>query len=427
MRNKILGTLAIVIVGMLLMLGCAPTVAPEESGGPLIIGYIGNMAWPVAADAFYAVQLAADEINQSGGIMGRPVEVVQKDSRGEAPLAVAAYKELVMTNGAEAVILAEGAELNFACQGTGAELFPEYPHLCFNPTTSHEGLGLNVLNEYDKYKFYFRTWIDTDQYRASIFDAARNLKRLAGAKTVALVTEDAQWTEYFRHGKPGEYAPVEDDMKKETGVDVVYTAEIALGEKMFLPLFQVIAAKSPDWIMYVSAYSDVTTFTKQWSESAAKNIDLWDGGGASSMAGFWGMTGGAALGLLTPTYSRAALSEKTIPFIEALKERYGKDTSWISFDSYDSVYLIKAAAEKAKTTEVEALIKALESIEMTGVCGKLVYGDTHTCKYGWPYLDFPYGQFQKDGELVILYPEEVAKATNPGQTFIPVRELRKGS
>jgi len=418
------------VVGLaFILLGVKPgsSLAQEKgkSGEPFVIGYIGNFSWPFAADASYAVDLAAEEINKAGGLLGRQVQVAKIDSKGQAPIAVAGYKQLIMNKGAKAVILGEGAELNFACQAAGAELYPEFPHLCFNATTSHEGLGLKVLNEYNKYKFYFRTFINTDLYRKGIMDWGRSIKRLMNPKTAALIIEDAQWTEYFRNGKAGLYPPCRDDMEKETGIKVVYYAEISVREKMFLPLFQALADKNPEWICYVSAYSDVTTFVKQWAVSPAKNIDLWDGGGPSTMPGFWGMSGGAALGLVTPIYSRAALSDKTIPFVDDLKKRYNKDSNWVAFGSYDSVYMIKAAMEKTKTADIEALIKALESIEMTGVYGIIKYDNTHTCKFGWPYMDFPYGEFQHGGELVIVHPENVAKATNPTKPYIPVKQLRQ--
>jgi hypothetical protein len=40
-------------------------------------------------------------------------------------------------------------------------------------------------------------------------------------------------------------------------------------------------------------------------------------------------------------------------------------------------------------------------------------------------MDFPYGEFQHGGELVIVHPENVAKATNPTKPYIPVKQLRQ--
>ena len=52
-------------------------------------------------------------------------------------------------------------------------------------------------------------------------------------------------------------------------------------------------------------------------------------------------------------------------------------------------------------------------------------------KYGlFPYGFFPYGalapvsQWQNDGKIVLLYPPEVVKMSNPGQGFMSLKELR---
>lgn len=124
---------AVGVVAILLWIG------PGQAAESIKMGYIGNFSWPVAADAFYAAKLAVDEINKAGGIQGRQVELLSEDSRGQTPMATAAYKKLVMTKGAIMVMIAEGSEINFACQEAGADLYPEFKHIAMNTCTSHEG------------------------------------------------------------------------------------------------------------------------------------------------------------------------------------------------------------------------------------------------------------------------------------------------
>jgi len=234
-----------------------------------------------------------------------------------------------MTDGCAAVIVAEGSEINFACQEAGAELFPEYPHLCFNPCTSHGDLGHKVRDEYDKYKFWFRPFNETEDYFVFLEQSAEMMNHYTNAKSVALLIEDALWTEYFRKGLPGQFKPFK-EMLADTGVEVVYYAETAIGEKMFLPVLDAIAKKNPDYIYNLNAYSDDVAFVKQWAEGAARNIDLYNNGGASTMPTYWGMTGGAAMGCVCSTYVGAALTERTIPFGEALIAKYGATPNWVS-------------------------------------------------------------------------------------------------
>jgi branched-chain amino acid transport system substrate-binding protein len=401
-------------------------VLPGQAAETIKMGYIGNFSWPVAADAFYAAQLAVDEINKAGGIQGRQVELLKEDSRGQTPMAAAAYKKLVMSKGAIMVMIAEGSEINFACQEAGADLYREYKHIAMNTCTSHEELGDKVKKNYNRYKFYFRPFLKTTSYFQFLKENIEAMNHYTKAKTMALIIEDALWTEYFRKGLPGKYRPFK-EIVEGTGVKVVYYGETATGEKMFLPILDAIAAKKPDYIYNLNAYSDAVIFAKQWATSGAADIDYYNNGGASTMPAWWGMTGGAGLGVLSSTYStKAFVTERTIPFIEAIKARYNKELNWVSNSSYDAVHLIKTATDLAKSTDVDAVIKSLEVQEMVGVAGKAKFDDTHTYIYGYPYQTAVRIQFQKGGTPVVTYPFDVAKATNPGKTFIPVKQLRKG-
>lgn len=422
MKKKIF----LMMVGALTLVAMLFCPFPAQTAETLKIGYIGNFSSVIPGDAFYAAKLAVDEINKAGGIQGKQLEILSEDSRGQTPLATAAYKKLVMTRGVMMVILAEGTEINFACQEAGADLYPEFKHLAMNTMTSHEELGEKVEKNYNRYKFYFRPFLKTSAYYQFLRENINFMTQYLKAKSIALLIEDAQWTEYFRKGMPGKYPPFR-EIVEGMGLKVVYYAETATSEKMYLPILEALAAKKPDFIYNLNAYSDAVIFTKQWAQSAAANIDVYNNGGASTMPGFWGMTGGAALGVVSSVYAdKAALTPRTIPFIENLKTKYNKDPNWVSYASYDAVYLLKTAADRAKSTEIEALIKSLEILEMVSVSGKAKFDKSHTYLYGYPYVTNARAQFQKDGQSVIVFPYDVAKTTNPGKTFIPVNKLRKG-
>jgi hypothetical protein len=36
----------------------------------------------------------------------------------------------------------------------------------------------------------------------------------------------------------------------------------------------------------------------------------------------------------------------------------------------------------------------------------------------------PLSQWQNNGKLILLYPPELANRSNPGQKYVPIRELR---
>ena len=51
--------------------------------------------------------------------------------------------------------------------------------------------------------------------------------------------------------------------------------------------------------------------------------------------------------------------------------------------SYDSVYMFANAIERAKTVEPDAVVKALEQTDMSGVIGRIKFGKDHQVIYGF--------------------------------------------
>lgn len=79
------------------LLGCRPAEAP------ILIGAAGPFSDEVGRPMLRAVELAVEEINASGGIGGRPIELLARDDRGDPDSAVAVAAELV-AEGVVAVI-----------------------------------------------------------------------------------------------------------------------------------------------------------------------------------------------------------------------------------------------------------------------------------------------------------------------------------
>lgn len=74
---------------LLAMVACLP------DSGTIRIGLAGPFTDPVGAPMLRAAELAVDEINQSGGIGGRPIELIARDDFGDPDSAVSAATRLV--------------------------------------------------------------------------------------------------------------------------------------------------------------------------------------------------------------------------------------------------------------------------------------------------------------------------------------------
>jgi branched-chain amino acid transport system substrate-binding protein len=390
---------------------------------PIKIGLIGALSAPYGASNKLSMEISTEELNKAGGIMGRPVKLIVEDWKREVPLAVAAYKKLVMSEKC-LVVFTEGTEGTTACMQEATQLYSEFPHLQFAFWTAHDGPTDTVCAQYEKYKFFFRPYPKTGDSYDPQLKFYTLFSEVIGTKKLALVVEDIGWTQPYLNGIPGKYPPLKDFLEQK-GIRVVYYAKSAIGEKMFLPTFEKIAASGADTTYWVTGYTDTITMAKQWAESAAKNIDLVAQSGACSYAAFWNMTGGASLGWVsTWPEVRIPFTEKSLPFLNELNKRGGGLTA-STYGAYDGPWIIKAAVEKVgNTKDIEALIKALETVEVKRGFWTWKFDKCHDPVKGYPYHPLLNAQFQENGKYLMIFSEDIRKIANPNDKFIRVKELR---
>jgi branched-chain amino acid transport system substrate-binding protein len=417
--NRCLCTI-ILITGMIFLSGVGESLAKE----PIKIGFIGALSTPYGTSNKAALDISIDEMNKAGGILGQPVELITEDWKQQVPLAVAAYKKLVMKDKC-LLVFTEGTEGSMACAQVASRLYPAYPHLLFSFWSS--GLNMDIIaKEYDKYKFLFLVYPSVSDTYNPVLKIIDFFKNTIGTKKLALLIEDIGWTEVYQKGKPGVFPPLKEYVEKN-GIKVVYYSTTDIKEKMFLPIFEKVAASGADTIWVFSGYTDTVTVVKQWAQSPAKDIDLVFQSGACSYAAFWKMTGGSALGItaMLPEIG-IPFSKKSLPFLEKLKAT-GAGMMASTFSAYDGPWILKGAAEKVgSVNDVDKLIKAIEKGEFQ--YGFWVWGfdNRHEPKKGYPpYYPAILGQFQDNGRYVVVHPQKLVEITNPKDKYIRVKDLRK--
>lgn len=414
-----------VTIALMAGLACAATE-------PIKIGYISNIRQPFGKSGTAAIQIAVDEINNGGGISGRPVKLIIEDNKGEVPMTAAAYKKLVLTDGC-LLVFTEGSTHTLAGQEIGLSMFKEYPHIQIGVWTASDHPSQRVLKDYDKYKFYFRSHASNATimpiYDNSYFSIFKN----AGFKKIALVIEELDYTAVWRKGDPKTGTLTSEERLKKAGFDVVYNAVFGATEKMFLPMLEMIASSGAQAVYMTAAYCDLVTLAKQWAVSSAKGITIVNNGGPANLGkAFWDMTEGAALGWVAPLIHvpNLNITEKTRPFMQKMEAK-GAAGYENAYNSYDVPFHLKNAIAKAGTsTDANAIIKAFEQVETIGTMGTLKFDSKSHDRYyplennGYPYYTYWFAQYQNNCDIVVLSPSQVAEKTNPGKKFVPAGELR---
>lgn len=94
--------LAAVAASVSALLCATPALAQDKPVLGLVMSFSGWFQ-PIDADTIAGAQLAVDEINAAGGVLGQPIEIVQFDNKSEPPLGADGAVE-VIGKGARAIL-----------------------------------------------------------------------------------------------------------------------------------------------------------------------------------------------------------------------------------------------------------------------------------------------------------------------------------
>ena len=391
---------ALAMVGML----CSPASGAENP--PIRIGVIAEAQAISGASIPGAAQLAADEINAKGGVDGRRIEIVAYDDHSSATEAVRAFQRAVGEDHVNAVIASYVSEVVLALQPWSARL----KTVMITPGAASNTISLNVHKDYDRLKYSFHGYLTSSALAGQVCAGAKDvLVDAFKMKSVVIMSEDAAWT------KPLD-AAYEECLPK-VGLKVAEHFRFAPDTSDFTPLYNRIQALKPDLIVTGIAHVGVQPVV-QWNQGQVP-IPLAGVSGQSTNATFWSETNGAAEGTIFQSIAgeNVAMTPKTLPFVAAYKARFAKSPSYAGFTAYDAVYYLADAIHRAKSTDADALVAALEKTDWLGTIGReQFYGKddpyTHSLKVGPGFVTGLVLQWH-DGKQVALWPKELAHGAKP--------------
>ena len=375
-RFKALGIISVIMIcAVAMFLPAISSAAPK--GEPIVIGYVGMVASPGTRPCMDVQKMAVQEINDAGGILGRPVVYKVMDNKGDTSLSVEGARKLIIEDKAAFVSVEGRSEICLAVQENSGKLFKEYPHiLVFNGPMGSE-LTSRIIDEPGKYDFCFRDWDpEPAHYAQTKYIMEKAWKKDLGVKKIAILWEDLAWTNEWRRGMDYIKLPTWEKMANDLGIEVVYSKGVKPRGTMYTPILQEIANKKADLIFFVSSwFTDTDAFAKQWADSAAKDIYVSFYGGVAQTYKFWDMTGGKALGTMSSftDLDTVPMTPKTIPLMKKA-QRMNIPMQIHVHIAYADIYHFKAAIEKAGgVNDIKKLIKGMEDVTTEYSLGKVKY------------------------------------------------------
>ena len=377
LRNKLFGLLTMLLV-VALITGCAPEAAVETvvvtkevvvtvevpveapaeempEGDTIIIGAVGPLSAPgsfqAGTEMRNATEMAVDEINEAGGVLGKQVELIFGDTEGLPERGTAVVERLITQN-----------------------------HVVGLTGEYHSGVGLTEIEVAHKYGVPFvqaETWADeiTSSGYPEIFRIAPSIDFYSsiavnyiaevGWEKIVFVVEDSDYGHLQAEAWTDQLAA-----KGVTDVEVFFADA---DTEDFTPILQRIQQNPPDMLAGVITgignsrmlrqACDLglapTAETAYYASVDSQYPEFWENVGDCGQYAFFTYVG----------LPESLWNEKTGTFTANYEERYKQVPGGSAMAAYDGTYLLLNAIEQAGSTDSQAIIDALEGIEYTGVMG----------------------------------------------------------
>src|ERR1700742_4326988 len=393
--------------------GLLATVSSQAfAADPIKIGVIAEAQAIAGASIPQAAQLAADEINAKGGVDGRKIEIVTYDNHSSSADSVRAFQRAVNEDKVNVVIASYISEVVLALEPWASRLKTPF----VTPGAASNEISKSVHNDYEKNKYTFHGYLTSAALALSVCDAAKELLvEQKHMKTAVIMSEDAAWTTPLVVGY--------EECLPKIGLKVLDHIHFSPDTTDFTPIFNKIEGAKPDVI--ITGISHVGTQpTVQWKNQQVP-IPMFGISSQATNETFGKDTNDASDGVLYQGVSGPglAVTEKSVPFANAFKAKFGNFPSYAGYTAYDEVYFI-ADAVKRGGSDADKLVEALEKTDWVGTIGRVqFYGKddpfTHSINYGKGLITGAMLQWQ-DGKQVAVWPPEVAKSKLKFPSFIKV-------
>jgi len=335
-----------------------------QAAEPVKIGITTILSGPMAdrgQQEQYGAQLALDRINQTGGVLGRPVEAFYADNACKPDVGVPATKRLLDEVHVPVIIGALCTPVTHAIMPVIQQA--KVP-LVIATSAGQDFVDASGPSGND---FAFKTI-------PSEVDIMRGLVRWLKSKdikSIAVVADDGE----FQHANA--IAVVK--AAKDAGINVTADETIPKDTKDFALLFDKLKGGSPAELVAILGPSTAGFFkayeTSSWKVPVTGRFDL--AGASSAVSQTFRDAGGVSefsgVAVFTPALDKPEVQD----FVTSYKARYGIVPTQRSFFVFEATYLVVDAIKRAGSDQPAAIEQALKTTTMPSRLGGSYAPDDH--------------------------------------------------
>lgn len=327
---------------LFVLLFALSTQAFAQDAKPIKVGVLAPLSGFAAADGqsvVSSIKLAAQAINNNGGILNRPIKLVVYDDQADPKQAVNFARRLVSQDHISFAILGSYSGASIAA----ADVLNDKKV----PAMAAYAVAPKVTTN-NPYIFRMEV-LGTTQGRVGAL-----LAKKLGAKRIALLTIQNDFGQALEKGfRAG---------AKKQGLDIVFQTTYPLGNKSFTPTLIRIKSAHPD-VIYASGYYTGAANLVRQAQTLGITAQIIGQEGYDSPK-FMELAGGAANGvMITTTLDRDSDNPATQAFLSAYQKATGRRADMVGASGYAALQTMARAVKAADSLKGDAIRDAIDQMQ----------------------------------------------------------------
>ena len=322
--------------------------------GPVKVGFAADLSGACAAlaeDGLNGAKIAAEEINANGGILGRQIELIIRDSQTKPDEGAKVARELITDEKIDVLTGVCSSAVMLAESAVSGELKVPF----------YAAIGSTQRANIELYQPYF--WQVQANATMEAYAAAEYVAKKPEWKKISALGSDYEWG----HTSVAAFT----ERLKELRPDIEFADPIfaKVGETAMAPYITATLAQSPDAVFAplfgpslgaVLKQGQGFGFFQQTNLVTLMTVDTLQSQGGS-------MPASNVYGIARAPFFALEQTPALTAFIEKYRAAYGEyPTDW-AINAYDGLNFYAAVVAKAGATDADAVIAALPQVSFDGL------------------------------------------------------------
>ena len=352
MRAKLFRVFSLLLAVLVLVsvVGCS---TKSSGSGDITIGVLVPLSGSEAyygKDMLQSYQLACDEINAAGGVLGRNLKLYEADDGCEPTMATQAASKII-SKGVDFVVGGYGSNATIP---TLQQFYDEDLMMLISCANSTEITKLNLEQSF---------MINSPGTHAAV--TLVEICKSLDTKKVALIHQGDAYTK--------DLSDICSETLPKSNIEIATVQVMEKGSQDVASIVTAIRNSGADFVYWCGYHADGSNVIKQLRQGGyTGNIAVGDGSASVELIEACGASGEGVYVTSPPFVEFAEGGEK---FVNDYTAKFGMAPGTYASLCYDTIYLLKKAIEDTGSTDYKKVRDAVAAIEYDGLSGMIKFAD----------------------------------------------------